>query len=136
LGSRAVRRFLPAAIFISILTELIQTFAQKKLWWRFNSSFLPNIRPSLAFTLGPEFLAALWSLKAGYGKFPFYILINGIAHLLFAGPMMAFFRKTGIVSLVRLSKLQFALLLSLRGIILYGFQLVKEKLFPKKRWLW
>jgi hypothetical protein len=132
LGSRALQRFLPATIFISIFSELLHVVAKKRRWWQFFTSIHPKIRPSLPFTLGPEFFAALWSLKKGYGRFPFFLLINTIVHLLFAYPGMVLLRKLGIVSLWRLSSFQFVLLLFFRGSLLYSFQFVKEKFFSRK----
>jgi hypothetical protein len=62
-------------------------------------------------------------------------LINTIAHIIFAYPIMHLLKTLGIVSLQRLSSLQFVVLLFCRGSLLYSFQFVKEKFFSKKA-LW
>lgn len=135
LGSRALKRFLPATIFISLCTELLHIVAKKLKWWKFDSSIHPKVRPSIPFTFGPEFFTALWCLKAAYGRLPFFLLINTIAHVIFAYPIMHLLKTLGIVSLQRLSSLQFVVLLFCRGSLLYSFQFVKEKFFSKKA-LW
>lgn len=134
LGSRALKRFLPATIFISLFSEIMQTVAKKLNWWRFYSSIHPKVRPSLPFTLGPEFFGSLWILKAAYGRLPFFLLVNTIAHFLFAYPGMYLMRRLGVSSMGRLSSLQFALFLSFKGVLLYSFQFLKEKFFSKKAW--
>jgi hypothetical protein len=132
LGPRALKRFLPATIFISLFSELMHVFAKKLNWWRFRSSIHPKVRPSIPFTFGPEFFTALWSLKAAYGRLPRFLLINTLIHILFAYPGMYLLKNLGIASLQRLSSLQFVLLLFLRGSLLYSFQFLKEKIFSKK----
>lgn len=135
LGSKAFKRFLMATLFTSMFSELLQVIAKKRNWWHFHSSARPKFRPSLAFTLGPEFLIALWVLKAAFGRFSRFLLINAIVHVLFAYPGTYLLKRLGIVSFARLSSFQFFLLLSLRGILLYYFQLMRERLW-KKRPIW
>jgi len=132
LGKRTIKRFLPAVLFISLFSELLHSFALKRQWWTFHSSIHPKIRGSVAFTLGPQLYTALWSLKWTFGNFPLFMITNGIVHLLFAFPVMNLLKRLGIVSLERLSPLLYVVLLFFRGILLYSFQFVKEKIFTKK----
>lgn len=134
LGSKALKRYLPAAVFICVLTEFQHSLAEKLGWWRFYSTVRGRVRPSLFFTFGPELFAALWFLKASFGRFPLYLLINSIGQFLFAYPIMTLLKKQGVSTLLRLAHFQFFLLLSFKGFLLYSFQLGKEKLFPKKGW--
>lgn len=135
LGSRALKRFLPATILISLATELLHIVAKKLNWWKFGSSIHPKVRPSIPFTFGPEFFTALWCLKATYGRLPLFLLVNTMIHILFAYPGMHLLKNFGIASLQRLSSFQFVVLLFCRGSLLYSFQFLKERFFSRKA-LW
>jgi hypothetical protein len=132
LGKRTIRRFLSAVLFISLFSEILQSFALKRQWWTFHSSIHPKIRGSVPFTLGPELFAAFWFLKMTYGKFLLFLLINSIAQYLFAFPGMKLLKKLRIVSLEKMPPLLFVVLLFFRGVLLYSFQYVKEKVFTKR----
>ena len=131
-GKRTIKRFLPAVLFISLFSELMHFFALKRQWWTFHTSIHPQIRGSVAFTLGPELFAAFWFLKWTYGKFSLFLIINTIAQYLFAFPGMMVLKKLRMVSLERMSPLLFVVLLFFRGVLMYSFQFVKEKIFIKR----
>jgi hypothetical protein len=131
LGRRALKRFLPATIFISFLVKYNNYIAKKRKWWIFTNSIHPKIAGDIPFILGPYSLSALWVLKLTYGKFPLFIMINAIGHILFAYPGMKLLRRLGIVSLVRMKPIQLTLLLTIRGFLLYGFQFALEKIKPR-----
>jgi hypothetical protein len=132
LGRKTVKRFLPAAIFISLVTTLIHRLANKQKWWWFYSSIHPKVKGSIPFTFGPQFLTALWILKMTYGKFPLFMLTTTMVHLLFVFPGINLIKRLGIFSLVRANRFHLFLLLLFRGLLLYSFQFAKETIFKKR----
>lgn len=106
--------------------------AKKENWWRFYTSIPPKISGSVPFIIGPEFIAALWTLKYHYGKFLKFIIINGIGHFLIAFPGVRILKQLNIVSLVRFKPIHVALLFLLRGLSLYGFQFAIDSMKKKK----
>jgi hypothetical protein len=128
LGRSAIKRFLPATILISIVVKLNNKLAKKRKWWWFYSSIHPKIDGDIPFILGPYFLTSLWILKLFYGKLKLFFITNTILHFLFAFLGMKLLKRLGIVSLVRMKPIQLTLLLTVRGILLYGFQFAIENI--------
>lgn len=128
LGRSAIKRFLPATIFISVVTKLMNLIAKKRRWWWFYTSIHPKIKGDIPFIAGPYFLSALWSLKMTYGKFSLFMITNAIVHFLFAFPGMKLIKRLGIASLVRINPFQFVLILLFRAVLLYSFQFAYETL--------
>ncbi|MBT2654194.1 hypothetical protein J7E81_02905 [Bacillus sp. ISL-18] len=127
LGKGAFKRFLPAAILISIVSKVIHLFAQKRKWWKFvrlNS----KISGDTAFVFGPFLVAALWILKFTYNKLFLYLITNTIGHILFDIWGLKFLKRSGIVSLVRINPFQHFLLLQFRALLLYGIQTLLDKM--------
>jgi hypothetical protein len=132
LGRRTIKKYLPAATFVTLVNTLVHIIAKKKNWWRFYTSIHPKISGSVPFIIGPEFIAALWTLKYHYGKFLKFIIINGIGHFLIAFPGVKILKQLNIVSLVRFKPIHVALLFLLRGLSLYGFQFAIDSMKKKK----
>ncbi|WP_187119036.1 hypothetical protein [Bacillus marasmi] len=132
LGKSCIKRYLPATIFISLISKIIHIIANRMDWWRFHTKINSVISGSTAYIIGPEFLAALWTLKFTYGKLLLYLISNTIGHILFAFPGMRFFKRIGVVSFKVLEPYQLVLLFLVRALLLYGFQFAYEHLFKKQ----
>ncbi|MBT2686677.1 hypothetical protein J7I93_00610 [Bacillus sp. ISL-47] len=126
------RRFLPAAILMSIITKLLNIVAYKRNWWQFYTSILPKVKAETAFIVGPYFLASFWVLKLAYGKFKKYMIMNGVLHILFAFPGIAFLKWAGIGTLARVNNIQLTGILLLRAVLLYSFQLMVDAVRKRK----
>jgi hypothetical protein len=133
LGTRTIKRFLPASIFISVYLVIEGTIAQKRKWWWFPSNIKPNVINELPLILGPFFIGSIWILKYTYGKFKLYLLVNIIVDSIFTYGMMKGFKKIGYVTLVRLSKLNLSIIFLLKTLSMYGFQMVYEKYVTRNR---
>ncbi|SMQ77922.1 hypothetical protein SAMN05444673_3143 [Bacillus sp. OV166] len=134
LGRNALKKYLPAAIFISTLTKGIDVFGEKKNWWRFYKG-IPPLSSVDFFNFGPYFVASLWMLKMTYGKLPIYLISNFILHILFIFQGLKYVKRYKIFSLVKLTKFQYLALDILRALLLYSFQYIndiKKTLFNKK----
>ncbi|WP_147533326.1 hypothetical protein [Bacillus marasmi] len=133
LGRNAFKKFLPAAIFISIFTKAIDIFGEKKRWWRFYKG-IPPFDSMNFFNLGPYFVTSLWILKMTYGKFPVYLISNIVLHICFiylGG--LNFVKRFKIFTLVKLTKFKYLLIDFFRALLLYNFQYINE--LRKKRFL-
>ncbi|WP_225985302.1 hypothetical protein [Priestia endophytica] len=76
---------------------------------------------------GPYLIGSMWILKLTYGRFVQFLLLNLFVDSLFTFVLVDFFKKRGIVSLVRLKKWGLALIFFIDSLLLYGFQYVKDK---------
>ena len=128
LGRRTIIRFLPATIFISVISKLLYTIGKKRRWWLFYTKVNPKISGDTAFVFGPFFLSALWILKLTYGRFPLYLISNIIVHILFDVLGLKLLKRTRIVTLVKINPFQHFLFLQFRALLLYCVQLLIEKI--------
>ncbi|MFE7084135.1 hypothetical protein [Priestia megaterium] len=126
IGRRDFKRFLPAAIFMSLINIILNDIAEKRRWWRFFQSVHPKIEGSDTWVFGLFFPVTLWILKCTYGNIKLFIKANFILHILFVSSGLPLLKKIGIVSLVRLNKIHYFLILFIRESILYAFQFSKE----------
>lgn len=125
LGKNALKRHLPAAIFICTFTKIIDTYGERKKWWRFYKG-IPPFDSMNFFNLGPYLVMSLWILKMTYGKFLLYIISNTILHLLFNLLGLKLVAYSKIFSLIKLKKLQYFCINCMRALLLYGFQYIYD----------
>jgi hypothetical protein len=127
LDRNSIKRFLPATLFICLFVRLESILARKRRWWWFYEKLHPRLMGVTPFILGPFFVGTLWILRLTYGKFLLYMVSNHIVHLIFVYPLVTWLKQSGILSLVRLKRLQLLLIFTFKAVLLYGFQYLKEK---------
>lgn len=134
IGSKTIQRFLPGALFMCVYVFFEGTFGEKKKWWWFHFNVKPNVLGEVPLIIGPFFVGSLWILKYTFGNFKLYLLINLIVDSIFTYFGLTWFKKIGYVSLVRLSKLQLSLVFMIKSFVMYGFQVLYEKVFSNRTW--
>ncbi len=127
LGSRSFKRFFPAAFFMSIFVFFESLFARERTWWWVYKKLFPQTIGEVPLIIGPFFIGSLWVLKATFGKFSSYLMLNTFIHLIFSFPVMDLLKKAGIASTVVLKRSQLMLLFFSKSLLLYGTQLLIEK---------
>lgn len=132
LGGKVLKRFLPSSLFMSLYLVAEGRFAEKKKWWWFPFNVKPNVVGEIPLILGPFLVGSLWILRYTYGKFKLYLLINLIVDSLFTYIGIDLFKKIGYASLVRLTKFQLSMVFLIKTFLLYGFQVLYEKLLTPK----
>ncbi|MET3697754.1 hypothetical protein SAMN05877753_104371 [Bacillus oleivorans] len=126
LGWNTFKKFFPAAIFISVFTKLLDIFGERKKWWLFYKG-IPPLDSMDFLNFGPYFVSSFWMLKMTYGKLPVYLLFNTLLHILFIFVGLKYLGRFRILSLVRLTKIQYLGIHFLRALLLYAFQFFKER---------
>ncbi|GHI01643.1 hypothetical protein [Neobacillus kokaensis] len=124
LGVNSFKKYLPSALFSCIFTKALDMYGKKNKWWKFYKGI--GLLDSMTFfNFGPYLVTSLWMLKTTYGKFPLYLIVNAINHITFTFIGLKLLKRYKIAgSLVKMNKLQYLLLLTFRGLVLYGFQLI------------
>lgn len=82
IGKRAIKKYLPAAIFICTITSAIDLFGEKKKLWRFYRG-IPPLNSMNFFNFGPYFVTSLCMLRMTYGNFLIYMIVNFVLHFCF-----------------------------------------------------
>ncbi|WP_090829877.1 MULTISPECIES: hypothetical protein [unclassified Bacillus (in: firmicutes)] len=106
-------------------------YAERKRWWVIHKKIHPNLTGETPLILGPFLVGSLWILRFTYGKFFIYLLLNAVANLFFVFPFYSLFKRIGIFTLVRLSRMQLAGLFFIKSVIMYIFQFGYEKVKSK-----
>ncbi|MDC3415816.1 hypothetical protein [Aquibacillus salsiterrae] len=132
LKKEAIKRFLPATIFITLFVRLENYLADRFTWWFWYKKLHPKVWGELPMNLGPFFVSSLWILKWTYGKFWLYLIVNQIMHIFYAFPIVELAKKKGFVSMVRIKRFQFMLIFLFKALLLYGFQFAYEGLTREK----
>nr|WP_295972539.1 hypothetical protein [uncultured Bacillus sp.] len=127
IGRYALKRFMSAAIFIIIFTKLLDSYGEKRKWWKFYKGY--SLLNSMDFLLlGPYFVISIWMLKLTYGKFLTFFISNKLLHMIFIFFGLQYLDGFRIFSLKKLSKFQYWSTHIIRALVLYAFQFIKEKL--------
>ncbi len=132
LRSNSFKRFFPGAFFMALFVTVEGIIAEKKKWWWFPIKVKPNVLGEMPLIIGPFFVGSLWILKYTFGNFKLYILINLIIDSIFTYLGINWFKNIGYGNLVRLTKPKLSLLFLLKSVLMYGFQMMYEKLFTRK----
>jgi hypothetical protein len=128
LGGKAIKRFLPASVLMSILVAFEMKLAKKRRWWWFFTKIHPKFSGGFPLTWGPFLVGSIWILRFTYGKFVWYVLLNLIIDTFFSYKFVDILKGLGIASLVRLKKYQLSILFFIKSLLLYGFQMIQEKI--------
>lgn len=128
LGKDAVKRYLPAGLFISMVVKIVHLIAKKKKWWWWYENLHPKLPGGFPLISGPYLIGSMWILKLTYGKFLRFIIVNLVVDSIFTFVLVDWLKKSGIASLVRLKKLQLSLIFFVNSLFLYGFQFINEKI--------
>lgn len=125
LGKNEIRKYLPAAIFMSIFTKALDLYGEKKKWWQFYKGKF-DIHNMNFFNFGPYLVTSLWMLKLTYRKFPLFLVANSLLQFLFIAFGLKYIRKHKIFSLTKLTKTQYLFIDLIRTIVLYSFQYISD----------
>lgn len=126
-GRDSLRRFMPAAIFIAIVTKVLDGFGKKRKWWKFYHGI--SLLNSMDFViLGPYMVSSIWLLKVTYGKFLTYFFSNKIIHILFIIFGLRYIGALKIFTLKKMNKFQYWTTHMVRAFALYAFQFINEYL--------
>lgn len=77
--------------------------------------------------MGTVLIGSIWILRLTYGKFKWYLLLNLAVDTVFTYIFVNMLKGLRIASLVRLKKYQLSILFFVKSLLLYGFQMIREK---------
>ncbi|WP_416420533.1 hypothetical protein ACLZHR_09450 [Priestia aryabhattai] len=126
------KRFLPASIAICMVTKYLNSYAKRKNFWSFKQSIHPKIPGEDVWTWGPFFTVSMWVLKSTYRKLPLYIAVNFMIHTTFTFVVVPKLKKDSIFKFKKINPFQYVTILTVRQLLLYGFQHMSEFIMSKK----
>lgn len=127
LNRTAIRRYMPVALFATVLNTIIGQLAWKYDWWDFKETLFSWDKIAPLYTVYSIFLVGtIWIFYFTFRKFWIYFVVNIIVDLLYGLVFANFLGKLDIREKGNLSPLQNLLLMTFIGIILYLYQLWQE----------
>jgi hypothetical protein len=127
LGKRDVKRYSFSGVFIVIFEIINHLYGHKRNWWKFYDKGKSFLRDELPFSVGPYMPISMWLLKLSDGNFKKFVLQNVIVDGIFAFIFMDVLKKLKIISLGRLTRVQFFFYLNYKAYLLYGVQYLSDK---------
>jgi hypothetical protein len=132
LGEKSIKRYVPASVLICLVVRLESVIAKKRKWWWVFERLHPKLTGEFPLIWGGFFVGSLWILKFTYGKFPLYLITNFVVDSIFSFLAEPFLKSIGILSLVRLKKIQLTAIFTFKALLLYIFQMIFDKINPNK----
>ncbi|MCI3922588.1 hypothetical protein MO973_20360 [Paenibacillus sp. TRM 82003] len=130
IGSVAFRRYLPVALFTTLLVSLVFETAYTLRWWELHSSMIPwNRVNNLWFVFGPFFVFTLWIFKLTFRRFGWFLLANVVFDLFQMFVISPWLEARKLYTLVNIERWQVFLLMLAIAIVIYLYQVWFEHSF-------
>jgi hypothetical protein len=127
LGKQNIKRFLPAALLITVIEGISANIGKRRRWWVTYNKPNSYLFSEFPFNIGPFLVGSMWILKWTYGRFIPFILLNAAVNAFFAFPFTIFARKVRYYTLVRFNHLQFFIYFFSKAFLFYWIQSLFEK---------
>jgi hypothetical protein len=128
LGQKAIKRYLPASILMAFVVWLEGKLARKQKWWWYFIKIHPKVSGGFPLIWGPFLIGSIWILRLTYGKFKWFLLLNLFIDTIFIYKFIDTLKDLGIASLIRLKKYQLSILFFVKSLLLYGFQIILDRI--------
>ncbi|SET00967.1 hypothetical protein SAMN05660297_01184 [Natronincola peptidivorans] len=76
IGNKTLKRFLPVALFVTVVVTLIYQAAYHYNWWREPGLFEWDKVANIPWVYSAYLVATIWIFKFTYGKFFVYLITN------------------------------------------------------------
>jgi hypothetical protein len=125
-------KYLPVTLF-SLLTVMCEIFyfTTHKLW-KVKGGQKNMTHTAYLLLFGPYLVMNIWVFYLSKGKFLLYALINIVADLIYAFPVIAIFNKLDVFK-IKVICINFFLLILSDAFLNFGFQKVFEKIYSPSK---
>lgn len=128
---QAIKRYMPVAIFVSLLVTILFEVAYTFKWWILLDWNLPwGYITNVSFTYGAFLVGTMWIFYFTYEKFWLYLITNIIIDAIFMFGISHFFEGR-LYRLVNMGRWGVFLLMVGLAITIYGYHSWQEEIFRK-----
>ncbi|MBI0579674.1 hypothetical protein IEC97_20135 [Neobacillus cucumis] len=132
LKGNAIRRYMPVALFATVLNTILAQMAWSFNWWKFKETLFTWDRLAPLFTVYSVFLVGtIWIFYFTFRRFWIYIIVNLIIDLFYGMGLTKMLNKLEIRENGSFSPLQNLLAMTILAVILYLYQIWQERIFEK-----
>lgn len=130
--NHAIKRYLPVAIFTSLIMTIMFEIAYTYEWWIIHEYIFPwGYITDVSFVYGLYAVGTMWIFYYTYHNFWVYLITHFSFDFMVAYIVLNFLDQSKVLTLKNISEWQYLLVSFAVSIILYGYQLWQEKIFVK-----
>ncbi|MEH7308876.1 hypothetical protein [Neobacillus drentensis] len=134
LNRLSIRRYMPVALFATVLNTIIAQMAWSYNWWKFKDTLFTWDKIAPLFTVYGVFLiGTIWIFHFTFRKFWIYICVNLLIDLFYGMGLTKMLNKLGSRENGSFSPFQNLLAMTILAVILYLYQLWQEGIFDKDK---
>ncbi|WP_223292253.1 hypothetical protein [Salipaludibacillus neizhouensis] len=126
IGDKTLRRFLPVALFVTVVNTLIYQAAYHYNWWREPGLFDWDKVANIPWVYSAYLVATLWIFKLTYGKFTVYLITNLILDGVYIYLWYPIQQKLGLATSEMSPDITYLIMIGV-ALLIYGFQIWYEK---------
>lgn len=131
-GDKALRRYLPVALFVTAINTLIYQAAYHYNWWRESGLFEWDKVANIPWVYSAYLVATIWIFKLTYGKFIVYLITNLILDGIYIYLWYPIQQKLGLASGDMSSHITYLIMIGV-SLLIYVFQIWYEKDYQSKK---
>lgn len=131
LDKNKLRRYMPVALFAVVLSTLVNQIAAEYGWWSFMPMFGWDRIIPVYKVYGLFLVGTIWIFAFTFGKFWLYLIVNFLVDLFFMFFYGYLLAAAGISASGNLSVPNDLILLTVQGILIYGYQVWQEKIYKE-----
>lgn len=126
IGDKTLRRFLPVALFVTVINTLMYQAAYHYNWWRETGLFEWDKVANIPWVYSAYLVATLWIFKYTYGKFIVYLITNLILDGVYIYLWYPIQQKLELASGEMSPPVSYIIMIGV-ALLIYGFQIWYEK---------
>jgi hypothetical protein len=128
LNKSALRRFMPVALFATVINTIMYQVAWTYDWWKYKETLFAWDKVAQIHTVYGVFLiGTIWIFYLTFDKFWAYLIVNLIVDCIYSFGFRTLWKKLKITTAGgNLSPLEGILIMTIIAIILYGYQKWQE----------
>ncbi|PFA68502.1 hypothetical protein CN378_07385 [Bacillus sp. AFS015802] len=131
-GKESLKKYLPAASFMSLLVYSENVLAERIKWWSITTKIFPKVNGIFPFVIGVFLTGSVWILKFTYKNIYLYVFVNILVDTFFTYPFYSVFKKLGVWKLTHLKQYQLSALFFIKSLLMYAFQkYIGDRLYSK-----
>lgn len=128
-----VKRYMPVAIFATLLVTLQNELSYTFNWWIVKETIFPWVITYVPFVYGPFLVGTIWIFHFTFGHFWRYLLVNIIVDFVFAFPMNNLFNRLDLYELVNYTSWDILFTFVALSVVIYLYQLWQQDMFKQDK---
>lgn len=130
--AESIKRYMPVAIFVSLLLTIIYEIAYTYKWWVLKVFIVPwGYITNVSFVYGIFLVGTIWIFHFTYKSFKVYLVTNMIVDAVFAFGLLPLISRLGIDKFVNLPKWGAYLIMLSLALIIFLYQRWQEGIFKE-----